>query len=143
MMDNEPIDHDANFKRLLTTFFHEFVALFLPEVSAYLDPTTPVEFLDKEIFTDLTSGERREVDLIAKVRFRDQDAFFLIHVENQASTRPNFPRRMFRYFAWLHEKYDLPVYPIALLSYDAPQRPEPDQYQVAFPDTTVYNSTIA
>jgi hypothetical protein len=137
MMDSDPIDHDANFKRLLTTFFHEFVTLFLPEVSAYLDPNTHVEFLDKEIFTDITAGERREVDLIAKVRFRGQEAFFLIHIENQTSARSNFPGRMFRYFARLHEKYNLPVYPVALFSYDAPQRPEPNQYQVAFPDTTV------
>ena len=141
MMDDVSIDHDTNYKRLLTAFFHEFVALFLPEVSAYLDPNTPIEFLDKEIITDITSGESREVDLIAKVRFRDQEAFFLIHVENQASARPHFPRRMFRYFARLHEKYDLPVYPVALFSYDTPLRPEPRQYQVAFPDATVLQFT--
>jgi hypothetical protein len=141
MMDNESLDHDANFKRLLTTFFHEFVALFLPDVSAYLDMTTPIEFLDKEVFTDITAGERREVDLIAKVRFRDQDAFFLIHVENQATAQSNFPRRMFRYFARLHEKYDLPVYPVVLFSYDAPLRPEPNRYRVAFPDMAVLQFT--
>ncbi|MCW3100627.1 MAG: hypothetical protein JWL77_6245 [Chthonomonadaceae bacterium] len=141
MMDTEPLDHDANFKRLLTTFFHEFVALFLPDVSAYLDMTTPIEFLDKEVFTDITAGERREVDLIAKVRFRDQDAFFLIHVENQATAQSNFPKRMFRYFARLHEKYDLPVYPVVLFSYDAPRRPEPNRYKVAFPDMAVLQFT--
>ena len=141
MIYNEPLDHDANFKRLLTTFFHEFVALFLPEVGAYLDMTTPIEFLDKEIFTDITGGERREVDLIAKVRFRDQDAFFLIHVENQANAQSNFPQRMFRYFARLHEKYDLPVYPVVVFSYDSPKRPEPRQYQVAFPDMAVLQFT--
>ena len=36
---------------------------------------------------------------------------------------------MFGYFARLHGKYDLPVYPIALFSYDAPQRPEPNRYR--------------
>lgn len=141
MIDNESLDHDANFKRLLTTFFHEFVALFLPEVGAYLDMTTPIEFLDKEVFTDITGGERREVDLIAKVRFRDQDAFFLIHVENQANAQSNFPRRMFRYSARLHEKYDLPIYPVVIFSYDTPRRPEQRQYQVAFPDMAVLQFT--
>jgi hypothetical protein len=137
MAPDDAIDHDANFKRLLTTFFHEFVALFLPQLGSYLDPNTPVEFLDKEMVTDLTSGEKRAVDLIAKVRFRNTDAFFLVHIENQATARTNFPRRMFRYFTRLHDKYNLPVYPVALFSYDAPQRLEPQGYTVAFPDTTV------
>ena len=44
---------------------------------------------------------------------------------------------MFTYFARLHEKYSLPVYPIVLFSHDAPQRPEPSRYQVAFPGKTV------
>ncbi|MCY2989011.1 MAG: DUF4351 domain-containing protein [Planctomycetota bacterium] len=46
-------------------------------------------------------------------------------------------RPQFGYFARLHEKYDLPVYPIAVFSYDAPQRPEPNSYCVEFPDLSV------
>ena len=45
--------------------------------------------------------------------------------------------RMFTYFARLHEKYRLPVFPVVLFSYDAPKRPEPTRYQVAFPGRTV------
>jgi hypothetical protein len=37
----------------------------------------------------------------------------------------------------LHEKYDLPVYPIAVFSYDEPLRAESDVYRLAFPDLTV------
>ena len=40
---------------------------------------------------------------------------------------------MFTYFARLHEKYNLPVYPVALFSFDAPLCAEPDRYRVAFP----------
>lgn len=130
------MDHDRLFKQLLTLFFAEFVELFLPEVSAYLARET-IEFMDKEIFTDLAAGERHEVDLLVKAKFNESDAFFLIHVENQASAQEAFAKRMFRYFARLHENYDLPVYPVALLSYDSPLRPEPDQYQIRFPDRMV------
>jgi hypothetical protein len=49
------IDHDRLFKELLTTFFVEFLDLFLPEVCAYLEQDS-TEFLDKEVFTDVTSG---------------------------------------------------------------------------------------
>jgi hypothetical protein len=51
----EPVDHDRLFKELLQTFFAEFLDLFLPAVAADVEPGN-VEFLDKELFTDLTSG---------------------------------------------------------------------------------------
>src|SRR5579872_2067863 len=130
------MDHDRLFKELLTVFFAEFIELFLPQVAAYLD-TSSIEFLDKEVFTDVTAGDKHEVDLVAKARFRGQETFFLVHVENQASAQSRFPKRMFTYFARLHEKHDLPVYPVALFSYDEPQRPEPSEYQMAFPDKKV------
>lgn len=130
------MDHDRLFKELLTTYFADFIALFLPAVDSYLDRQS-IEFLDKEIFTDVSASERHEVDLLAKARFKGEEAFFLIHVENQSSTEPTFAARMFRYFARLQEKFSLPVYPIALFSFDAPQRPEPDQYGVSFPDLDV------
>jgi len=93
--------------------------------------------MDKEIFTDVTRGEKHEVDVLMKARFRGEDAFFLVHVENQATAQSEFPKRMFRYFARLTEKYDLPVYPVVVFSYDTPIRPEPDRYRVAFPGETV------
>ena len=130
------MDHDRLYKELLTSFFVEFVQLFLPDVAAYLDPTS-IEFLDKEVFTDVTAGEKHEVDLLVKARFQGEEAFFLVHVENQAKAQSEFPRRMFNYFARLHAKYNLPVYPVVLFSYDAPLRPEPHRYQVVFPGKTV------
>ena len=117
------IDHDRLFKELLTTFFVEFLELFLPEVLTYLERDS-IEFLDKEVFTDVTAGERYEADLIVKAKFLGQDSCFLIHVENQSSKQASFDKRMFRYFSRLYEKFDIPVYPIVLLSYDSPKTPE-------------------
>ncbi len=75
------IDHDELFKKLLTTFFGEFIELFLPEVAEYLD-ADGVEFLGQEYFADTTTGERRKIDILAKVKFRGQDTGFLMHIEN-------------------------------------------------------------
>src|SRR5688500_17601448 len=111
------VDHDRLFKELLTTFFMEFLELFLPEVAAYVDPDS-IGFLDKEVFTDVTAGEKYEADIVARAKFRGRDAFFLIHVEDQSYDMAGFPRRMFHYTARFDEKYALPVYPIALFSYD-------------------------
>ncbi len=131
------MDHDRLFKELLSHFFAEFLQLFLPDVAAALDPATAIVPMDKEVFTDVTLGEKHEVDLLMKARFRGEDAFFLVHVENQATPQGDFPKRMFRYFARLTEKYDLPVYPVVIFSYDAPRRPEPSRFVVQFPHKTV------
>ncbi len=130
------MDHDRLFKELLTTFFLDFLEVFCPELAKYLDRGS-LEFLDKEVFTDVTHGERHEVDLVAKARFRGQALGFLIHIEAQARQQHTFPQRMFMYFARFHEKYDLPVYPIALFSFQAPKELEPDEYRIDFPDLAV------
>jgi len=129
------IDHDRLFKELLCTFFREFVEAFLPEVGTYLEADSLV-FLDKEVFTDVTVGERHEADLVVRGRFRGQEAFFLIHLEHQARSETEFGRRMFRYFARLYEAHGLPVYPVVLFSHDVRRR-EPDRHVVRFPDREV------
>ena len=83
------IDHDRLFKELLSTFFVEFIELFFPQVLEYFDASS-LTFLDKEVFTDVTEGEKHETDLIAQVQLRNKSSFFLIHVEDQASSRANF-----------------------------------------------------
>jgi hypothetical protein len=57
------MDHDRLFKKLLTTFFVEFFELFYPDLAKFLDAAS-LTFLDKELFTDLTQGDRHEADLL-------------------------------------------------------------------------------
>jgi hypothetical protein len=130
------MDHDRLFKKLLRTFIPDFLEVFCPELAKHLDPGS-LEFLDKEIFTDVTHGDRHEVDLVAKARFRGKPLGFLIHLEAQARKQSDFRQRMFMYFARIHEEYGLPVYPIAVLSYETPKEPEPDEYRIDFPDLNV------
>ena len=53
---DESVSHDQNFKELISTFFMEFLELFLPEFAATIDPTS-VTFLQQEYFVDLVEGE--------------------------------------------------------------------------------------
>ena len=85
----------------------------------------------------MTAGEKHEADLIVKARFQSQESYFLINVEPFADNRGQFGARIFRYFARLWEKYALPVYPILLLSFDRPLRPEPTEFGISFPDLPV------
>lgn len=61
MNPSPSLNHDHLFKELLSTFFLEFIELFFPQVTHYLEPDT-VQFLDKEVFTDVTSGEEHAED---------------------------------------------------------------------------------
>ena len=130
------IDHDRLFKELIQTFFWEFIELFLPDVLSYIS-TDNLTFLPEEVFTDVTSGDKRKIDLLAQVKWQGKDRYFLIHVENQAYTQSEFERRMFHYFARLDAKYLLPIYPVVIFSYKQPKRPEKEQYQVTFPDKKI------
>jgi len=130
------IDHDRLFKELLSTFFIEFIELFFPQVMTYLEPDS-VTFMDKEVFTDVTAGERYEADLLVQAQFQNRSSYFLIHVENQSYNQADFNKRMFRYFARLHEKYDLPIYPVVVFSYDKPKKIADSIYQLEFPDFKV------
>jgi hypothetical protein len=130
------IDHDRLFKELLSTFFLEFLELFFPSVLQYLERNSLVP-IDKELFTDVTSGEKYEADLVIKAQVRGESSHFLVHIEHQSSSQTNFNRRMFRYFGRLHETHALPIYPIVIFSHDSPRRPEPDSYRIEFPDCVV------
>jgi hypothetical protein len=110
------INHDALFKSLLRTgrLLRDFFDAFLPEISGFID-FDHIEFLDKERFT--YEGKRRTGDLLIKTRFRGQDAAFLIHLEHEAQAYRDLARRMLEYFVLDWRDFDLPVYPIAVLSH--------------------------
>lgn len=146
-------DHDRLFKELLITFIVEFIKLFLPKVAEYTDFSTK-EILDKEIFTDVTAGEKHEADIIVKFRVNpeglvqykikgskksqlEKDMYFLVHVENQFSSQTDFGKRMFIYFSRLYEKYGLNIYPIVVFSYDKPKKAAPSEHEILFPDLDV------
>lgn len=135
------IDHDRLFKELLTTLFVPFLELFFPAMLAYLDQDS-ITFLDKEVFTDVSESEELVADIVARVRFLpgaaqgNGDGFFLIHIENQSTARSDMSKRMYRYFGRFYDKYDVPIYPIVVFSYDEPRRPEPDTFTLDFPHFT-------
>lgn len=136
------MDHDTLFKELLRECFTDFLELFLPEVMRYLD-TGSIEFVEQERKSEITRLKKRAVDLLVKARFKGQLTYFLIHVEAQAQKKGWSSKRMFFYFAVQTYEHDLPVYPIALLTWDKPLTPYPGQYTVEFPDRRVLEFNYA
>ena len=105
---------DQLFKELLRAFLREFLELFYPDVAARLD-FGRVTFLDKETFTDLPEGSRREADLVAQVYTHEgEPEILLVHVEVQTQRRSAFPYRMFEYYGLLRFRHRVPVFPLAV-----------------------------
>ena len=118
-------DHDQRIKALLREFIDQFMQLFFPKWADLFDWST-IEWLDKELFSDPPVGERRYVDLLAKLKIREavdadqarlesDEWLALIHVEvESADAVAPFPKRMFQYFPLLASAYQLPILPIAV-----------------------------
>jgi hypothetical protein len=113
---SDPMNHDAMFKMLLKapTVLHGFFHAFLPEVARFVDFQT-IEFVDKERHT--FHARKRTGDLLIKTRFQGKSTGFLIHLEHQAQRETDLGRRMLEYFLLDWQDFDLPVYPIAVLSH--------------------------
>lgn len=117
-------DHDQRFKVLLQEFFAEFFQLFFPDWFARFD-FTRVDWLDKEAFSDPPQGERRYLDLVARLpvlqavtmpRTASAESWIaLVHIEIEAAdTVAPLRRRMLEYYEYLRRQYGLPVLPMAL-----------------------------
>jgi hypothetical protein len=141
----QEIDHDQLFKQLLNTFFLDFLDLFAPQFSQYVNRDS-IEFLPQEYFTDLLEGDRRVLDLIVKVDLigrmnapESSRVSVIINLEHQSSSEADFNRRFFFYFSQIHREYLQPVFPIVIFSFDSPQRREKNQYEVTVPGFPVLN----
>jgi predicted transposase/invertase (TIGR01784 family) len=132
----ETIDHDQNFKELISTFFIEFLELFLPEIASTIEPAS-LRFLPQEYFADLVEGDEKIIDLLAEVKRAGQDTTFLFHIEAQSYNESKINRRMFYYLARLHQNHVQDIYPIVLFSYDKPYRAEQNTFKIEFPTLKV------
>ncbi len=108
------MDHDALFKSLLKTgrLLEDFFRAFLPRIHAFID-FNHIEFVDKELFTH--DHKRRTGDLLIKTTFRGKDGAFLIHLEHEVQPHRDLARRMLEYFVLDWRRFNLRVYPIAVL----------------------------
>jgi hypothetical protein len=113
-------DHDQLFKVLLREFFESFFQLFYPQWVPLFDFGS-VEWLDKDVFLDPPRGEKRNLDLLARVRTRepvtenDRSLLTLVHIEVESDDKvAPFRPRMYQYYGHLRRIVELPVLPIAL-----------------------------
>jgi hypothetical protein len=112
MNENDRSDHDQRFKTLLEVFWSDLLRLMAPHHAAKIEGEP--EFWRQEHFTDLPQGERRSLDIVAKVRAAGEEEFVLVHVEVEGQYRSEFPERMWQYFMQLFLRHGRPVLPLAI-----------------------------
>jgi hypothetical protein len=88
------IDHDRLFKELLSTFFIEFLELFLPQLASAIERDSIV-FQPQEYFADLTTGETKVIDLLASVRLAGQRWAFSFTLKRKRQLRLILPDASF------------------------------------------------
>ena len=107
--------HDQLAKDLFQTFFADLLRLAAPEAALRLRPEEAV-FLDKQAFTDWPEGDRREMDLLARVPRGDLEeeatGDILVHVEMEAEARSGMAERIWQYYMQIRLRHGLPVIPI-------------------------------
>jgi hypothetical protein len=98
--------YDQLFKGLLRTFFGDFLALVSPQAAENLDVGRAI-FLDKELFTDWPRGQRRELDLLARIPVRTGGGrSVLVHVEIEARASPEIGSRLRGYANLIQSVHD-------------------------------------
>jgi hypothetical protein len=116
-------DHDQRLNVLLKEFFEAFFQAFFPIWAARFE-FTAIDWLDKELFLAPPQGEKRQLDLVARLRLRPgapppragvTDLVALVHVELESrASALAFRPRMFEYYVQLRRDTQLPVLPIGL-----------------------------
>jgi hypothetical protein len=123
MTESAGPDHDQRLKVLLKEFFEAFFFCFFPAWAARFE-FTDIDWLDKELFLAPPQGEKRQLDLVARLKLRPgapppragvDDLVALVHVELESrDSAAAFRPRMFDYYIQLRRDTGLPVLPIAL-----------------------------
>jgi len=135
MNENKAKPHDEALKKLLQTFFAEFIELFFPELSALLDHRH-TRFLMQELLVDVVGEEARTLDLLLETRYKALDAYILVHMEPQSYRQKDFHERMFIYFSRLFERHRNQhrlIIPIAIFTADEGAE-DPDTFVMGIPD---------
>lgn len=130
--------HDQLHKELINTFFQEFLEAFFPNIHENIDFHT-IKSLSEEVYTNVLKGSTRRLDIVIETTLRGTEAIVIVHVEPQSYKQDDFHERMYHYFSMLYNKYQKPIVPIAVFTYE--EKWEKNQFTMEFPffDVLTFN----
>ena len=104
------------FKDYPTDFLHFVLGQESVELLEIIDPQLPIV-------------ESREMDILARVRIRDEEAFVHIEFQTSDSTRVPMPRRMAGYIGRSIESFGLPICAFVIYLRPDAGRNDPGRYE--------------
>jgi hypothetical protein len=114
------MDHDQRFKQLIQMFLAELFEAFFPHRFSRFD-FAGATWLEQEVFLDPPQGERRVIDLVARLPLKPRlgeaaaQELALIHIEVEAEeTTVPLRQRFYESYRELRRKHGLPVLPVAV-----------------------------
>lgn len=121
-MSPQNTDYDVPWKTFIELYFHDFMTFFFPAITADIDWSKPIRFLDKELQKVVRDAEipRRYADKLVEVyRLSGEKAIVICHVEVQNDGEPDFGARMYNYNYRLRDRYNCPIVSLAILTDDS------------------------
>jgi hypothetical protein len=120
--------------------FADFLLFFYEDADKLFDFDRNFEFLDKEL-SALASGvppaESLYVDKLVKVFSRTGgEHWLLVHIEVQGYADHSFPRRMFRYFYRILDRFDREIRALVIFT-DSQKNFRPDRYELVSGETSL------
>jgi hypothetical protein len=123
--DTVEIDFDGTWKAIITEFFEDFMAFFLPDLHALIDYPRGVTFLEQELqhLVELFSYKKKVSDKLVKVFLKNgAERWLLIHLEVQSYFELEFNKRMFLLYSWIFGKYEKEI--VTLVVYTGTANPK-------------------
>ncbi len=116
----EPVvNQDGLWKRVVGELFEDFLLFFAEDLYEAIDFSEAPDFLQQELFKEILDEKKgtNYADQIVKVRLKDgEEKWILVHIEVEGSSNGDFPKRMFRYFYRIFDKYDHEIVAFAVLT---------------------------
>ncbi len=104
------LDFDILWKEIIGFFIEDFVAFFMHDLYPKVDFKKKPDFWDKEldkIFGDGKQKDVRHCDKLVRLHLKNgKDCWILVHIEVQKERNHELPKRMFRYFYRISDKYE-------------------------------------
>ena len=114
--------------------FWRILAVFLPEIYEQVNYNILPAFLEQELQTIIPEPDsnHRVSDKLVKLKLETgEEKWIFVHIEVQGDVKVDFPKRMFQYFYRIFDKYDQPIYAIAIFTSKSPSK-EFDSYLYNF-----------
>ncbi len=135
----QAVNQDGLWKKVIGELFEDFLLFFAPELHQEVDFSKAPDFLQQELFQEILDQKKGTTyaDQIVKVRLKNgEEQWILVHIEVEGSADTEFPKRMFKYFYRIFDKYHHEIVAFAVFT-DAGDKGKSSTFTYSYFGTTL------